>query len=149
MDKNHLHIKIISAQETYPVRHPILRAGRPLEDCHFEGDDLDSTFHIGLFDKEKLVGVASFFKNTNTKFDTANQYQLRGMAILSSYQGKGLGKLILQYGENELKTLNTILLWCNARERAVTFYEKQNYKKTGEPFDIKGIGTHFLMYKKL
>ena len=71
------------------------------------------------------------------------------MAILSSYQGKGLGKLILQYGENELTTLNTILLWCNARERAVTFYEKQNYKKTGEPFDIKGIGTHFLMYKKL
>lgn len=149
MDKNHLHIKIISAKETYPVRHPILRAGRPLEDCYFEGDDLESTFHLGLFDNEKLIGVASFFKNSNTKFNATDQYQLRGMAILSSYQGKGLGKMILQYGENELITLNTSLLWCNARERAVTFYEKLNYEKTGEPFNIKGIGTHYVMFKKL
>lgn len=149
MDKNHLHIKIISAKETYPVRHPILRTGRPLEDCHFEGDDSDNTFHLGLFDKEKLIGVASFFKNTNPKFDTANQYQLRGMAILSSYQGIGLGKMILQYGENELINNSTSLIWCNAREIAVSFYEKLHYKKIGEPFYIKNIGLHYVMFKKL
>ena len=31
-------IRQISGKETWSVRHPVLRKGRPLEDCHFEGD---------------------------------------------------------------------------------------------------------------
>ena len=35
------NIKKISALETFPVRHPVLRAEKPIESCHFEGDDLE------------------------------------------------------------------------------------------------------------
>ena len=149
MKENSLSIKIITAQDTYAVRHPVLRAGRPIEDCHFDGDDLKTTFHLGLFDSETLIGTASFFKASNILFSEKEQYQLRGMAILEPFQGKGLGKLILHYCEQELKNLNIPLLWCNARETAVAFYEKLNYKKTGLPFDIKGIGKHYVMFKKI
>ena len=149
MNFDNFSIKKISSNETYPVRHPILRAGRPLEDCRFDHDDLETTFHLGLFEKNHLIGVATFLKNNSSSFPESNQYQLRGMAVLDHFQGKGLGAQLLNYAEAELKLSQTELLWFNARERAVPFYSKLGYKTTGNPFDIKGIGTHYLMFKKL
>ena len=149
MNFDNFSIKKISSNETYPVRHPILRAGRPLEDCRFDHDDLETTFHLGLFEKNHLIGVATFLKNNSSSFPESSQYQLRGMAVLNRFQGKGLGAQLLNYAEAELKLSQTELLWFNARERAVPFYSKLGYKTTGNPFDIKGIGTHYLMFKKL
>ena len=142
-------IKKISALETYPVRHPVLREGKPLESCLFEGDTLNTTFHLGIFHHDKLVGVCSFLKSKHTLLKNEYQYQLRGMAILKEKQSLGLGKLILSYGENLLKQQNTQIIWCNAREKAVEFYKKNRYQIIGLPFDIKNIGQHFIMYKAL
>ena len=149
MNFDNFSIKKISTIETYPVRHPVLRAGRPLEDCKFDHDDLETTFHLGLFEKNHLIGVATFLKNNSSSFPESNQYQLRGMAVLDHFQGKGLGAQLLNYAETELKLSQAELLWFNARERAVPFYSKLGYKTTGNPFDIKGIGPHYLMFKKL
>lgn len=149
MKKQTWLIKEISALETYPVRHPVLRKGRPLEDCSFEGDDLQSTIHLGLFENENLVGVASLLKNNHPDFDSISQYQLRGMAILESFQGQGYGKKLLIYGENLLKKLGVELIWFNAREKAIPFYLDSGYSILGNSFEIKGIGTHFMMFKTL
>lgn len=149
MNFDNFSIKKISTIETYPVRHPVLRAGRPLEDCKFDHDDLETTFHLGLFEKNHLIGVATFLKNNSSSFPESSQYQLRGMAILDRFQGKGLGAQLLNYAETELKLSQAELLWFNARERAVPFYSKLGYKTTGNTFDIKGIGPHYLMFKKL
>lgn len=142
-------IKEISSLETYAVRHPVLREGRPVEDCHFEGDDLPTTFHLGLFYEDKLVGVASFMENNHDFFSDEYQYQLRGMAVLKSYQGKKLGDALINYGEALLKAKNATILWFNAREVAVNFYKRNGSEIIGEPFEIKGIGTHFVMFKKI
>ena len=149
MKTSNLHIKKISSQETFPVRHPVLRAGRPLKDCVFEGDNLKTTIHFGLFENKQLLGVASFFKKNHFFFKETTQFQLRGMAILKDFQGKGLGQILLEFGENELKKQNIHYIWCNARIIAVPFYEKQGYQKKGVPFDIKGIGDHYVMFKKI
>ena len=149
MEKHPLLIKEISALETYPVRHPVLRKGRPLEDCHFEGDELQSTIHLGIFENENLVGVASLLKNNYPDFDSNKQYQLRGMAVLETCQGKGYGNQLLKYGENLMKELGTDLIWFNAREKAIPFYQNLGYTIIGDSFDIKGIGTHFSMFKKI
>ncbi len=142
------NIKSINSKETWPVRHPILRKGRPLEDCRFENDDLKNTFHLGCFYKDNLVGVATFLKNNNPNF-TELQYQLRGMAVLEDYQKKGVGEMLVNSGESQLKKEGIQLLWFNAREIALSFYKNLNFQILGDPFDIKSIGTHYLMYKKL
>lgn len=149
MEKHHILIKEISALETYPVRHPVLRKGRPLEDCHFEGDELQSTIHLGLFENENLVGVASLLKNNHPDFESNAQYQLRGMAVLESFQGKGYGNQLLKYGENLVKKLGADLIWFNAREKAISFYKNLGYSVIGDSFEIKGIGTHYRMIKKI
>ena len=144
-----IKIKEINASETYAVRHPILREERPIEDCVFEGDDLKTTFHLGLFNESELIGVVSFRMYPSNYFSEKNQYQLRGMAILKEFQGKGLGELLLKHAETLLIEKNTKIIWCNAREIAVNFYKRNGFKIIGDSFTIPKIGMHFVMYKEL
>ncbi|GAB1856676.1 GNAT family N-acetyltransferase [Flavobacteriaceae bacterium MHTCC 0001] len=148
LEKNY-EIKEINVTDTYKVRHPVLRTNKPIDSCMFEGDTLKSTIHIGLFVKNKLVGVATFMKCNNPAFTVLEQYQLRGMAILKDYQGLKLGNAIITYGENMLKQKLTSLIWCNAREIAKKFYQRNGFSAVGEPFDIPKIGRHFVMFKTL
>ena len=142
-------IKKISASETYKVRHPVLRTGKPIESCIFDGDEHENTFHLGLYIENKLAAVASFLKNNNPLIIEKHQYQLRGMAVIEEFQKKGLGKDILNFAESLLKQENTEVIWCNAREIAVNFYKNCNYKIIGNTYTIKNIGLHYTMYKNI
>lgn len=142
-------IKIISSKDTIPIRHKVLRAGKPIESCFFDGDTLETTIHFGLFIANELKGVASVFENDHKKFSENKQFQLRGMAILDSNQSSGLGTTLLKAVEEHVSHQNGKLLWCNAREKAINFYSKNNYTKIDTPFEIETIGTHYMMYKKL
>ena len=142
-------IRKISAQETYIVRHPVLRKGKPIESCHFDGDDLPTTQHIGLYENDSLQGVISLFENNHPLFEEKQQTQIRGMAVLENNQGKGFGRLLVNHSEQILMTQKIHLIWFNARENAVGFYQKMGYKILGNAFDIPGIGIHYVMGKKL
>ena len=142
-------IKQISSVKTYIVRHPVLREGRPIEDCAFDNDDLETTLHFGLYTNNDLVGVATFLLNNNQLFSETIQYQLRGMGVLKSHQGFGYGDSLLQYGEQQIKLKKGTLIWFNARKIALGFYKKNNYQVIGDPFEITGYGTHYVMFKKL
>ena len=58
-----MQIKEIVPLDTFSVRHPVLRAGKPIDNCRFEGDNLVTTKHFGIFEYSQLVGVISIFKN--------------------------------------------------------------------------------------
>lgn len=141
-------IREISAEETYRVRQQVLRPGRPLRECFFEGDLEAETFHLGYFIGEQLVGVATYVPRKNDFFDAPFQYQLRGMAVLPEFRGLKLGEKLLLQGEKILKGKNpNTLLWFNAREVAVDFYKKYGYKTMGKPFMIPNVCMHIVMYK--
>lgn len=147
--EQHFKIKLISPKEVLAVRHPVLREGKPIEACIFDGDDLPTTFHVGLFINNNLTAVVSFMENKHLLFNEENQYQLRGMAVLKEFQFKGLGYEILRYGETILINKGIKMVWCNAREVAVNFYRKNNYTIKGDPFLIPDIGIHYVMQKIL
>ena len=142
-------VKQIDAKDTYSLRNIILRPGRPIESCHFQGDDDESTFHLGAYIDEELASVASFYLNNNESFDEPYQTQLRGMATLPSFQGKGLSSALLRTAFPLIKKNHINTLWCNARKEAVGFYEKVNFETICDEFEIPGIGAHFLMRKKI
>lgn len=144
-----MEIKKISSVETYPVRNEVLRKGKPIETCQFKGDDDENTTHFGLSLENKLIGIISIFKENNILFSESNQFQIRGMAVLEAFQGKGFGAELVKEAENHCINLNVDLIWFNAREKAVPFYEKLNYKITGNSFLIPDVGIHFVMYKKI
>ena len=142
-------IKKISAEETFTVRHPVLRKGKPIESCHFDGDELATTQHFGLFENNQLEGVISLFENSHSLFKDKRQAQIRGMAVLENNQGKGFGRLLVEHAESALKLQNIDLIWFNARENAVGFYQKLGYEIIGNAFDIKDVGIHYVMWKRL
>jgi GNAT superfamily N-acetyltransferase len=144
---NKITINKIKYIDTFPVRSAVLRQGKPIETCFFLGDDAVGTTHFGLFIEANLIGVASVFKTSNKNFDNKNQFQLRGMAILEEYQSTGFGKLLIEEIFNFIESTQVELLWFNARESAVPFYEKLGCTKKDPSFEIPEIGPHFLMYK--
>ena len=143
------HIKKISSTDTYSVRHPVLRTGKPIESCQFDGDDLPTTTHFGLVLNKKLIGVVSGIKINNSKFNFDNQFQIRGMAVLLDFQSKGFGKDLMEHCEGFIKQHQGTLIWFNAREIAIPFYEKLGYNRFGNPFIIADIGIHYVMQKEL
>ena len=144
-----MEIKKINSIDTYPVRHEVLRKGKPIETCQFKGDDDENTVHFGLYQKEQLIGIISIFKEKNELFSEINQFQIRGMAVLEEFQGKGFGAELVKEAENHCINLNANLIWFNARENAVPFYKKLDYIIIGDSFLIPDVGIHFAMYKKI
>lgn len=142
-----IFIHQIEAEETFCVRQPVLRPGKPIESCHFEGDNLGTTAHFGLYENDEIIGVVSIFKVTNPNFVKKEQYQIRGMAVLENHQRKGIGEQLVKKAEHYVREKKGELIWFNARENAVPFYEKLEYKTKGNPFEICEIGTHFIMLK--
>lgn len=149
MNTKPVKIKQLSFEETYPIRQIVLRPNRPLETCFFEGDELETTLHFGGFVNQELVGIISLFKNNHSSFQQENQYQIRGMAVLENFRKYGLGKKIVEYSEDYLKQKNISLIWFNARESAVGFYQKSGYEIIGDSFNIPDVGIHYVMYKTL
>lgn len=141
-------IKKITATETYSVRLPVLRKGKPIESCHFEGDDLETTQHFGLYLSQELVGIISLFKKNNPSFLEKNQYQIRGMAVLENHRKKDFGKALIVHSEEESNNQDVDLIWFNARMEAIGFYEKMGYQIKGIPFEIPDVGEHIVMFKK-
>ena len=46
-----MEIRSISSTQTFEIRHPILRAGQPLESCKFIGDEDEETLHFGAYEE--------------------------------------------------------------------------------------------------
>lgn len=142
-------VEIIPKELTYPIRQKVLRNGKPIESCFFEGDSEESTFHFGIYINEKLAGIATLLESKNDFLSNNIQCQLRGMAILEEYQNKNAGTQLLKKIEQFCILEGKEIIWFNARKSAVEFYKKSGYEILGKEFEIENVGTHFLMFKKL
>lgn len=138
-------IQKITAAATYEIRLEVLRKNIDLP-YQFEGDDAESTFHLGAYDAEKLIGIATFMERSGIA-NKKRQYQLRGMATLPKARGKGAGKLLITAAIEELQQRNIELLWCNAREVALPFYTKLQFEVVGDDFIVPKVGKHYKMQR--
>ena len=75
--------------------------------------------------------------------------QIRFMAVANSFQGKGLGKLIVDFLEEKAKTFQLVSIELQARENAVDFYKSCGYTIKEKSFLLWGQIQHYLMEKKI
>lgn len=131
--------------EIIPVRHAVLRPGRPVETAHFAGDDHPETMHYGAFDGDECVGCVTLM---SARRDDAPARQLRGMATVDWLQGLGAGGRLIAWAEaDDGTTWANRPLWCNARLKAVPFYQRHGWVIDSDAFDIPKIGPHHRMVK--
>lgn len=142
-------INFIKVDELLPVRNLVLRNGLLTPDeCRFPSDGLAGNFHLGYFVNDELACVASFHPQAYGDFSGAG-YQLRGMATIEKYRGQGLGSQLVTFALNYLGQLQAGYLWCNARQKAVRFYEGLGMEVISPVFEVPGIGPHYVMYVKI
>lgn len=141
-------VKFILPEEVLPLRSLVLRNGKPLQECIFDGDDAYDTFHLGFLIDGQIRSIASFMRNDFFP-DDGEGYQLRGMATHPDFNGKGFGIALINFAVEYLKEYNTDYLWCNARSSAAGFYKKIGFISETPEFDIPGIGFHYEMRLKL
>lgn len=145
-------VKKIPAADTLSVRQQVLRPNLVTDQCHFEGDQGEATFHMGAILDDSVIGIATMMiDHTPELAEIADlHYRLRGMAVLPEYRNQGLGGAILEGCLLEVKERGCKLCWCNARVTAARFYTAAGFSKTSEnSFEIADVGPHFLMYKQL
>jgi GNAT superfamily N-acetyltransferase len=82
--------------------------------------------HIMACVGEKTVGVG------RVHFNSPEEAQLRYMAVETSYQGKGIGSLVLRELEKRARKQGAKYMLVNGRENAVRFYKKNGYTLVGD-----------------
>lgn len=142
-------IKFILTEDTLNIRNEVLREGKidPAA-CRFQTDDLPGTFHLGYFQENELLSIASFHPQNQAAYSGIG-YQLRGMATLPRYQGKGLGNQLLNFAIVYLKGQKVNYLWCNGRKNALRFYQSIGFEIVSEEFELDNIGPHRVLYLKI
>lgn len=124
------------------LRSRILREPLGLEFSPLELENENNQIHIGLFNEQTLCGILLLNPVDNKVI------KMRQVAIDSLYQGKGLGKILVDFAEAYAKENGFQTIRLHARSSAVPFYLKANYVKEETEFIEVGI-PHFKMYKNL
>jgi ribosomal protein S18 acetylase RimI-like enzyme len=106
---------------------------------------------VAVSDREKIVGTVACHV---LEPDAASKKDghIRGMAVLPGHQGSGVAERLLRAAESELRAAGCarILLDTTAPlERAIRFYEKNGFRRSGVVRDFFGMPLYeYVTYLK-
>jgi predicted GNAT family N-acyltransferase len=129
--------------DTVHLRELVLRL--PLG-MRFSAEELElenDTYHIAAYDEnKKIVGAVMLVPLSSTKL------KMRQVVITEDWQGRGIGKELIEFAETFARSKGYEIIEANARQTALGFYEKLDYHKQGKEFMEVGI-AHMKVEKKL
>lgn len=97
---------------------------------------------IGAFEDDVMLGCCML---TKTEPKTV---RLRQMAVKPGLQGKGIGRVLMQFAENLARDRGNSRLVMHSRKTATGFYEKIGYRISGNEF-LEVTIPHYEMEKIL
>jgi len=130
-----IQIEQIRPEVTWRLRKEVLYPNEPLHAMEMEEDN--DGIHFGAFTDTELVAVVSLFPK-------GTDFQFRKFAVKPTMQGKGIGKMLLNYIIDFTKNEGGKRIWCNARDSAVGFYLKDGFTLTGEKFTRTGVNFEIM-----
>ena len=127
----------------FDLRYRVLRAplNQPLGSEKNEGDS--TGVHFALYENGILKAIA--------RLDQAEPKiaQVRFVAVESNVQGKGYGKAIMLATEKAASDRGDSKMILHARDYAVDFYLKLDYRIIEKSYLLFDVLQHYLMEKKL
>ena len=54
-------VKIVSAKELYPIRHEVLRPGKPISTTYYQKDNHVDTIHFAAYNQSVICSIATFY----------------------------------------------------------------------------------------
>jgi GNAT superfamily N-acetyltransferase len=138
-------------EEIIDLRHAVLRQGLPRSEAIFEGDHAPTSRHYAAVSDAGGAAVCCATLHP-VPWEGEPAWQLRGMATMPQFRGRGIGRELMALIESDLLAGGPDvprLLWCNARVPALGFYRGRGWHVISEQFDIPTAGPHFRMLKRL
>ena len=105
--------------------------------------DEDQAIHAIAVEDNEVLGVARMHESAE------KQGQVRCVATATAAQGKGIGKAIMAYLEEQAKAKGWTEIVLEARENAVPFYQAIGYNIVAESYLLFGEIQHYRMSKTL
>lgn len=128
-------VRSVSTADVRPLRQSVLRADMENKSVTFEGDDDPDTVHLAAFDSQgTMIGTSTWLRRDCAARPNAPAMQLRGMATATHCQGQGIGSVLLQAGFSLCREQRVHIVWANARDAALPFYERHGFVADGEGF---------------
>jgi GNAT superfamily N-acetyltransferase len=144
-----MHIRAIPVNQARILRQSVLRPNRPFEDVVFPGDDDPVSLHLGAFENDELVGIATLIQDACPIDGHDDDWRLRGMATVQKVRNRGIGGMLLYRCIAYAKDAGGIRVWCHGRRNARRFYERHGFKAVGEEFVTPHTGPHYLFVLEL
>jgi ribosomal protein S18 acetylase RimI-like enzyme len=140
-------IEQVDAVATHALRAQELRQGRPPE---IDGDDAPYALHLAArLDGDEIVGVVRFHPRDCPWRPGEGSWQLRGMATDPRVRGLGVGRALVAEGLIRVSQRGGDLVWCDARQAAVGFYERIGFTAVTDWYDLRPVGLHLGMLIEL
>jgi predicted GNAT family N-acyltransferase len=105
-------------------------------DPGLEYDNEEQAHHYLLLLGEKAIATARWR-------ETEKGIKLERFAVLPEFRNRGIGEIILKEVLKDVVPLEKTI-YLHSQVKAVTFYERNGFHKSGDQFTEAGIG-HFLM----
>ncbi|HZU73510.1 MAG TPA: GNAT family N-acetyltransferase [Acidimicrobiales bacterium] len=135
-----------SVEEILSLRARVLRPGQEITSARFDGDLSPTTAHFCAWAGGEIVGVGTVWPEAPPwRPGGTGAWRLRGMATDPGWRSLGVGRLVLEAALGHVRAQGGNLLWCNARLRAVGFYQRAGLRTVGERWEEPGIGPHIAM----
>lgn len=143
MDQPPPSLRPITAADTRPLRHEVLRPHQPPSTIVYDAEDDPRTLHLGAFADGQLIGTGTIHP------DGAAVFRVRGMAVRDGYRRAGVGTAILEGLVEHARSRGATSVWCNARTTARGLYARAGFVAVGEEWDEPFLGPHVRMERSL
>ena len=134
----------------YQLRYTVLRQPwqQPPGSERVPADDEPGTIHALLLADESSTRPEALAVGM-LQPTSAQQGQVRFMAVAPQAAGTGLGRQIMHALETQARAMGLTEIVLHSREIAVGFYERLGYEVVEASHTLFGVIPHFLMRKQL
>jgi GNAT superfamily N-acetyltransferase len=124
--------------DTRALRQAVLRPRQSLDDL--AAHESKEAFAVGVFDDDALISVGFVVPEGGP-----GDWRVRGMATTPTARGRGAGAAVLDALVAHALAQGARRIWCNARTRARTLYERAGFTVASDVFELPEIGPHYVM----
>lgn len=103
----------------------------------------ESSIHIMVCEERKILGIG------RAHFNSAEEAQVRFMAVEDGFQKQGIGSMVLKELERIVKEKGAKYIVLNARDTAIPFYIRHGYSELKQTISLFGTIPHYVMRKDL
>ncbi len=141
-----MRVERVEPGVTRALRNTVLRPGMDVDAVHWPDIESAAAVTFAAYDDSDdvpLTTVTVIPAPCPWRPDEGPAWQLRGMATAEAARGRGVGRVALDAAVAHVRAAGAALLWCNARDVALSFYERAGFVVVGDGFvNEAGIPHH-------